>query len=273
MISRLTHGRVAYIALPLILHILDVKLSATRSQCAIRQRRLQIFMEALQVLQSQYDGTDRVSDYIEKSIKYLAVESPSNDATYTGNPERYGVGIDNSGLASPFSAANEKPGQPINDWGDLFVRRTSCYLRTVVTADLAFSKGQFPEEYDFPLSLRSDKLSAVLPLYRMERNAIPEVPVREVGDPRASSNDPFRHGRYLAARDGAAMLDSTLDYFQDVATPVLGATVDSGYQIDSVSSSAGDQVLAASRELSGGSFGEGMFDIESWIYDLLPNLV
>ncbi|KAH6665007.1 cutinase transcription factor 1 beta [Halenospora varia] len=263
----------AYVALPLILHILDVKLSSTRSQCAIRQRRLQIFMEALQVLQSQYDGTDRVSDYIEKSIKYLVVETQSNDGTPTDYPERRGVGMNNSVLASPSSAAYEKPGQTINDWGDLFMRRTNCYLRTVVTVDLALSKGQFPEEHDFPMNLRSDKLSAVLPLYRIDRNAVAENSVHEVGEPQAGSNQSFHHNRYMVAKDSAAMFDSTINSFQDVITPVLVRTIDSGYQIDSASSSGGDQAFAASRDFPGGSIGEGMFDIETWIYDLLPNLV
>jgi hypothetical protein len=180
--------------------------------------------------------------------------------------------MNNSGLASPFSTANEKPGQPIRDWGDLFVRRTSCYMRTVVTVDLAFCKGKFPEEYDFPLNLRSDKLSAVLPLYRMERDGIAETTVREVGEPRTSSHEPSRHNQSVPAREGTAMLDSALDYFRDVATPVMG-TADVGYHMDSASSAAGDHAFTASKDISAASFGDGMFDIESWIYDLLPNIV
>jgi hypothetical protein len=231
-------------------------------------------MEALQVLQSQYDGTDRVSDYIEKVIKYLAVETRSNDGTTTYYTDRSDIGENNPVLDSPSSTAYEKPGSTINDWGDVFMRRTNCYLRTVLTVDLSFSKGQFPEEHDFPMNLRSEKLSAVLPLYRMGLRNAAKVSVQEVGKPQANVDQSFHQNGYMAAKDSAAMFNSAIHSFQDITTPVQVGTIDSGYQIDSTSSSGGDQAFAAPKEFSEADVSEGTlrdFDIDTWIYDVLPN--
>ncbi len=225
------------------------------------------------MLQSQYDGTDRVSDYIEKVIKYLAVETQSKGGTITDYTDRCDIG-ENPVLDSPSSAVYEKPGSTINDWGDIFMRRTNCYLRTVLTVDLSFSKGQFPEEHDFPMNLRSEKLSAVLPLYRMGLWNAAKTSVQEVGKSQANSDQSFHQNGYIVAKDSAAMFNSTINSFQDIIPPDQVGTIDCGYQIGSASSSGGDQAFAAPKEFSGADISEGTFrdlDIDTWIYDVLPN--
>jgi hypothetical protein len=151
--------------LPLVLNILDVKLSLTKSQCSIRQRRLQIFMEAMKVLQTHYDGTDRVSDAIERIIRYLAVINHikiSDNSAYTDGRDSH---VQNSSVSSTGS----RSGQAVTEWGDVLIRLPYCYLRVVVTLDLAVSKGEYPEESDFPLCLQTKVLANILPLYRMSQ--------------------------------------------------------------------------------------------------------
>jgi len=149
--------------MPLVLNILDVKLSSTKSQCSVRQRRLQIFMEAMKVLQTQYDGTDRVSDAIERIIRYLAVNNyvKSNDSY--GFSDRH----DSHGQNRSVGSIGPAPEPVVTEWGDVLIRLPNCYLRIVVTLDLAVSKGEYPEENDFPLCLQTTRLANSLPLYRM----------------------------------------------------------------------------------------------------------
>lgn len=149
--------------MPLVLNILDVKLSSTKSQCSVRQRRLQIFMEVMKVLQTQYDGTDRVSDAIERIIRYLAVNNNVKSIDSYEYSDRRDSHLQNHTVSSTSTAS-----EPIvTEWGDVLIRLPTCYLRIVMTLDLAVSKGEYPEEADFPLCLQTARLANSLPLYRM----------------------------------------------------------------------------------------------------------
>jgi hypothetical protein len=261
---------VAYSATPLVLHVLDVKLSTTRAQWAMKQRRLQIFMEAMQMLQSQYDGTDRVSDYLEKLVRSLAAD---NAAKFPGAHflERRGFGETNSVADSPSSATSEKTG--INDWGDVFLRRTNCYLRIVTTVDLSFSKGEFPEESDFPANLSSSKLTPILPLYRTDVNTRQEKDsIRPVGLP--SNGEPQR--RYPS--DGANASDVVMYH----PTPSLLAPdpqvnkVSGGSYPAATTRMSFDQPYQQDMDMADASImNDGLFkdfNLDSWISDVLPTL-
>jgi hypothetical protein len=144
----------------------------------------------------------------------------------------------------------------------------------VLTVDLSFSKGQFPEEHDFPMNLRSEKLSAVLPLYRMGLWNAAKTSVQEVGKPQANSGQSFHQNSYNVAKDRAAIFNSAINSFKDIIPSVQVGNIDSGYQIESASSSCGDQAFAAPREFSTADISEGSFrdfDLDTWIYDFLPN--
>ena len=141
--------------MPLVLNILDVKLSSTKSQCSVRQRRLQIFMEVMKVLQTQYDGTDRVSDAIERIIRYLAVNNNVKSIDSYEYSDRRDSHLQNHTVSSTSTAS-----EPIvTEWGDVLIRLPTCYLRIVMTLDLAVSKGEYPEEADFPLCLQTARLA------------------------------------------------------------------------------------------------------------------
>ncbi|KAH6651705.1 hypothetical protein BKA67DRAFT_679981 [Truncatella angustata] len=126
---------VACTALPLVLHIIDVKLSTynkstssaiTTPQQAVKQHRLNILIEAMKTYQPQYDGVDYVSETIRHIVTLAQLDTPA-----------------------PPSVTN-----PINDWQDILASQPGCYLRLAMTMDLSLSKGRLPEEADFPASLR-----------------------------------------------------------------------------------------------------------------------
>ncbi|KAK9777243.1 putative Zn(2)-C6 fungal-type domain-containing protein [Seiridium cardinale] len=126
---------VACTALPLVLHIIDVKLSTynknttsviSSSQQAVKQHRLNILIEAMKTYQPQYDGVDYVSETIRHIVTLAQLDTPA-----------------------PPAVSN-----PIKDWQDILASQPGCYLRLAMTMDLSLSKGRLPEESDFPASLR-----------------------------------------------------------------------------------------------------------------------
>ena len=132
----------AYAALPLVLHILDVKLSSTPSQLARKQGRLNIYTEAMKDLKPQYDGTDEVSDFVTRMVECISLESPSQAQRKEGSRQ-------GSSWLAPGGAMT------VNEWSDVLLRQPSLYVRLVVTIDLALSMGRFPEDKDFPVVLQS----------------------------------------------------------------------------------------------------------------------
>ncbi|CAK7215769.1 hypothetical protein SBRCBS47491_002596 [Sporothrix bragantina] len=155
---------VACTALPLFLHILDVKLStsaannannnnasantpndvngghpdhSTSASSALKQHRLNILIEAMKTYQPQYDGVDWVSETIRHIV---------NLANLDGNGSGNGNGNGNGG--------NGGNNAGISDWTDILASNPSLYLRLALTMDLALSKNRMPEERDFPVGLR-----------------------------------------------------------------------------------------------------------------------
>jgi hypothetical protein len=121
-------------ALPLVLHILDVKLTALTSpshlpqgiptgEAALKQHRLNILIEAMKTYQPQYDGVDKISDTIRHIVNLAQLDGGGD-------------------------------GRKIKDWTDILTSHPSLYLRLALTMDLSLSKDRLPVEGDFPASLR-----------------------------------------------------------------------------------------------------------------------
>lgn len=126
---------VACTALPLVLNILDVKLSASGSgtdqnadaAAASKQHRLNVLIEAMKTYQPQYDGVDWISEIVRHIVNLSQLDNThQHDGT--------------------------KP--KIADWTDILASQPSAYLRLALALDLSLSKGRLPEDGDFPVSLR-----------------------------------------------------------------------------------------------------------------------
>ncbi|KAK8072040.1 hypothetical protein PG996_005388 [Apiospora saccharicola] len=121
-------------ALPLVLHIIDVKLSSFhRSQPSpeelVKQNRLGVLVEAMKLYTPQYDGCDYVSETIRHIMTLAQLDTPT-----------------------PLPATSTT--STISNWTDILASQPGCYLRLAMTMDLSFAKGRLPEESDFPASLR-----------------------------------------------------------------------------------------------------------------------
>ncbi|KAI1267608.1 hypothetical protein F5Y18DRAFT_306748 [Xylariaceae sp. FL1019] len=140
---------VACTALPLVLHILDVKLSThnksngttadNKSQIALKQSRLNILIEAMKTYQPQYDGVDYISETIRHIINLSQLDHPTaKSPPTTHDPTNLSIGT-----------------QPtISDWADMLASQPGYYLRLAMTMDISISKGRLAEESDFPVGLR-----------------------------------------------------------------------------------------------------------------------
>ena len=153
---------VACTALPLVLHILDVKLSPPRpgttstdgqnSQSALKQHRLNVLIEAMKTYQPQYDGVDWVSETIRHIVNLAQLDGVQPNATTdSGNPSNNNNNNNNDNNNDPPS---ENGNDKIQDWTDILTSHPSLYLRLALTMDLSLSKDRLPEEGDFPASLR-----------------------------------------------------------------------------------------------------------------------
>jgi hypothetical protein len=127
---------VACTALPLVLNILDVKLSATakssnldsNAASALKQHRLNILIEAMRTYQPQYDGVDWVSEIVRHIVNLAQIDGTQGEGS--------------------------GPKSQITDWTDILASQPSSYLRLALALDLSLSKGRLPEDGDFPVSLR-----------------------------------------------------------------------------------------------------------------------
>lgn len=151
----------------------------------------------MKVLQFYYDGTDRISDAIERVIRHLAISK---------SPES--VPANNSTL---FSAQNgdkgkERAQQRVTEWGDVLVRRPGCYLRIAMTLDLAMSRGEYPDEQAFPTWLQTSSLASSLPLCGPNQNGERSSGIDGLGTYHGrieteteSTGDSRSHGHFNAA--------------------------------------------------------------------------
>ncbi|KAI5922043.1 fungal-specific transcription factor domain-containing protein [Camillea tinctor] len=135
---------VACTALPLVLHIIDVKLSwhnknnggsdDPNGSTALKQHRLNILIEAMKTYQPQYDGVDYISETIRHIINVAQLDPPSDSDIHSQNRN------------------NIQPA--ISGWSDILASQPGAYLRLAMTMDLSLSKGRLVQESDFPISLR-----------------------------------------------------------------------------------------------------------------------
>ncbi|KAK7432879.1 hypothetical protein QQZ08_000350 [Neonectria magnoliae] len=123
------------LALPLVLYILDSKLSSTNgistepaAQAVTKQSRLNTLIEAMKTYRPQYDSVDFVTGIIRHVVDLVKFNEVSDSALLE---------------QSAFT-----------EWSDILTLAPGLYLRLVMTLDLGFSNARLPQDADFPSSLR-----------------------------------------------------------------------------------------------------------------------
>jgi hypothetical protein len=113
----------------------------------MRQRRLDIFLEAMKTQQPRYDGAAKITNAIKRTLACLGVEKPvrCNDAQNI-------TSVQGNQFCTSYSQTSLNPAK---DWGDVFLSQPGFYLRLILTLDLSFSRGRLPYNTDFPITLQS----------------------------------------------------------------------------------------------------------------------
>lgn len=133
----LPSSAVACTATPLVLHILDVKLSSLgpSSQSAEsglrvlqKHRRLKVLIDAMKTYHPQYDGVDFVVSAVRHIVDLVQLE----------------------GMQPVIGRATRNS----FEWTDILSLNPNLYLRLALTIDLSLSKDRLAQELDFPPNLR-----------------------------------------------------------------------------------------------------------------------
>ncbi|KAI8955540.1 hypothetical protein F4801DRAFT_270950 [Xylaria longipes] len=143
---------IACTAMPLVLHIIDVKLSSQtkrigmtpdeKRRTIIKQQRLNVLIEAMKTYQPQYDGVDYISETIRHIVNLAQIDSPINSPSTS------------SSITMPPQDHMNSMQPIISDWTDILAFNPDSYLRLSMTMDISISKGRLAKESDFPVRLR-----------------------------------------------------------------------------------------------------------------------
>lgn len=207
--------RMACTAIPLMLHIIDVKLSSQnkrrartpddRRRTALKQQRLNILIEAMKTYQPQYDGVDYISETIRHIINLAQIDPP------TDGPE----------TPSISSLSQDSSMQPIiSDWTDILASNPGSYLRLAMTMDISISKGRLAKETDFPLKLRGLFAHGLSPIRALLAGSHARMPQPSpLGNP-APHIPPMGSVHPVSSDEGSTSPDSVSGMDHGVAVPL-----------------------------------------------------
>ncbi|KAM5521634.1 fungal specific transcription factor domain-containing protein [Fusarium oxysporum f. sp. phaseoli] len=130
----------AYIAVPLVLHILDVRLAKRPLQIAQKQGKLNVYIETMKAMQKLYDGVDDVWTFIRTAIDYATVQDAENETSLQNGYSINAVGC----LGSKFNLTNDN--EYANDWGNVLVMEPVLYFRLSRTIDHSLALGRYSED-------------------------------------------------------------------------------------------------------------------------------
>ncbi|KAJ4113193.1 hypothetical protein NW760_014164 [Fusarium oxysporum] len=130
----------AYIAVPLVLHILDVRLAKRPLQIAQKQGKLNVYIETMKAMQKLYDGVDDVWTFIRTAIDYATVQDAENETSLQNGYSINAVGC----LGSKSNLTNDN--EYADDWGNVLVMEPVLYFRLSRTIDHSLALGRYSED-------------------------------------------------------------------------------------------------------------------------------
>ncbi|KAG4261452.1 hypothetical protein FPRO03_11469 [Fusarium proliferatum] len=130
----------AYIAVPLVLHILDVRLAKRPLQIAQKQGKLNVYVETMKTMQKLYDGVDDVWTFIRTAIDYATIQDAENETSSLN-----GSCIDADGFLGSKSQLT-KDNEYAKDWGNVLVMEPVLYFRLSRTIDHSLALGRYSED-------------------------------------------------------------------------------------------------------------------------------
>lgn len=163
----LPSSAVACTALPLAMHMVDIRMSSASSSgeiwsrpgIAAKQSRLNVLIQAFRELHPKYDGVDSIS----KTIRCFMEGTYPQDSTPT-----------------PSSMGENT---------DMLARSPTYYLRLALTIDLCLSQDRLPKASDFPTTIRRflDNTNISAPALLEQQVAAHSLATKSITPPRPIS--------------------------------------------------------------------------------------
>nr|RBR00341.1 hypothetical protein FVER53263_13838 [Fusarium verticillioides] len=138
-LKELIHLSAAYIAVPLVLHILDVRLAKRPLQIAQKQGKLNVYVETMKTMQKLYEGVDDVWTFIRTAIDYATIQDAENVTSSQNSLCIDAVGC----IGSKSQLTTDK--EYANDWGNVLVMEPVLYFRLSRTIDHSLALGRYSE--------------------------------------------------------------------------------------------------------------------------------
>ncbi|KAE8141322.1 hypothetical protein BDV38DRAFT_268575 [Aspergillus pseudotamarii] len=193
--ERIPLSVLAYTAVPLVLTAIDVKLSPSPAEMAIRKRRLERLGEIVRHSRMLYDVADYVAvgtnhilqlAYITTQEAFLQCR-----ANTIGSPQ---MQIEPSSTTMSLDASMLNANR-VTNWYDAFLSSPRAYLRISVSLDYSLATGRLPYDNALPLLVRQTPWAKKQQKLPWTINHIPEeqaVNISEGDDSQSPGDDRFR---------------------------------------------------------------------------------
>ncbi|KAJ0418668.1 fungal-specific transcription factor domain-containing protein [Aspergillus carlsbadensis] len=211
----------ANITLPLTWYMISTQ-TAMEGSDTIGPAPQLIYPRAFKILQTQYEGTDQVLDYIHKIINQLRLEATSSNSRDRGIADRHRATRPSPRVApivsSPTMSRAEENAVVIYNFAHC---PPGEYVRISKTIDLSLATGRFPDRTDLPTALQSFKPTMDTRLYS-------SVAFRRGSESLAPSRDrthPLQHpcasASVSASASDAPYMDSLLGEYVGWDVPTI----------------------------------------------------
>ncbi|KAF5560658.1 cutinase transcription factor 1 beta [Fusarium napiforme] len=186
----------AYIAVPLVLHILDVRLAKRPLQIAQKQGKLNVYVETMKTMQKLYDGVDDVWTFIRTAIDYATIQDAENETSSQNSFCIDAVGC----LGSKSQLTTDK--EYANDWGNVLVMEPVLYFRLSRTIDHSLALGRYSEGSTVGLAAS-----------RSARLPSPRLFTIDIGSPKQAADDTTCEHHQASADNGDRESEAGQDQF------------------------------------------------------------
>ncbi|KAE8381652.1 hypothetical protein BDV26DRAFT_301240 [Aspergillus bertholletiae] len=152
--ERIPLSVLAYTAVPLVLTAIDVKLSPTQAEMAVRKRRLERLGEIVRHSRMLYDVADFVAagtNHILQLAYITTQEAFLRCNTNTIGSARREARSVSAGMSVDASIVNTKR---VTNWHDAFLSSPRAYLRISVSLDYSLATGRLPYDNALPPLVR-----------------------------------------------------------------------------------------------------------------------
>jgi hypothetical protein len=235
----------AYTALPLVLHLLDVRLTPQTSPSALKQRRLGVFLELFRIYEPRFMEIEFLWRTLRLVVDFLEIECPPtrpllsrqqthpqiSDGSFT---DKIAAISSSFTVSKPTSSAVA----PSKDWREIFSSKPHQYMPMALLLDLAMAQNKVPCRSDvfarlpknsalarlFPSPVSGLRLGGCKYLSEQAQQSQLQISERQITDDTQEPQEPQEGGH---VEDDLSWLDGLEDGGSAVSPTLVSALFDS----------------------------------------------